>query len=189
MPSLHIRLSVSCTTRPPRSGEEDGREYRFVAQDEFRRMIDKEEFAEWAEVYGHLYGTPWSEVTQTKEQGKDVILDIDVQGARQVIHRLDELVSVFIMPPSLKVLKARLRGRGTDSQEVVERRFKNAQEEMKHYSGYDYAISNGDLDQAVKEFVSIVLAERVRTSRMDQAWLQQNGLLKVEELEHPSMTT
>ena len=152
-------------------------------------MIDKEGFAEWAEVFGNLYGTPWSEVTQTKEQGQDVILDIDVQGARQVIHRLDKLVSVFIMPPTLKVLKDRLHGRGTDSEAVVERRFQNAQEEMKHYSGYDYTISNGDLEQAVKEFVSIVLAERVRTSRMDQAWLQQNGLLKAEALEHPSMTT
>ena len=184
-----IRLSISCTTRSPRPGEENGREYRFVTEDEFRRMIDQKEFAEWAEVYGHLYGTPWQELTQKRKQGQDIILDIDVQGARQVIQNLNDAVSVFVMPPSLEILKTRLRGRGTDSPEIVERRFQKAQEEMKSYFEYDYTMSNGNLDQAVKEFVSIVLAERVRTKHVDQNWLQQNGLLKIEELEHPSMKT
>ena len=124
---------------------------------EFHRMIDQKEFAEWAEVYGHLYGTPWQELTQKRKPGQDVILDIDVQGARQVIRNLNDAVSVFVMPPSLEVLKDRLRGRGTDSPEVVERRFQQAQEEMKSYHEYDYTVSNGNLDQAVKEFLSIVL--------------------------------
>ena len=184
-----ICLSISCTTRSPRPGEEQGRDYRFVTEVDFRRMIEQEDFAEWAEVYGHLYGTPWDELTQKRAQGQDIILDIDVQGARHVMQRLDDAVSVFVMPPSLDTLKARLQSRGTDSHAVVERRFQQAQEEMKNYDAYDYTISNGNLEQAVNEFVSIVHAERVRTRRMDHTWLQKNGLLNEEELEHPSMST
>ena len=183
-----LRLSVSCTTRSPRPGEEHGREYWFVSHDEFRRMIDQQAFAEWAEVYGFLYGTPWKELNGGNDPKHDIILDIDVQGARQVMQNLDDAISVFVMPPSLDILKSRLRGRGTDRADIVERRFKQAQEEMQHYDEYDYTILNGSLDHAAKEFASIVLAERRRTKRVDPGWLQQIGLLKTDELEQPTIT-
>ena len=183
-----LRLSISCTTRSPRPGEEHGREYCFVTEAEFRRMIEQEAFAEWAEVFGHFYGTPWKELIQEKPQKNDIILDIDVQGARQVIHNLDDAVSVFVMPPSLDTLKARLRGRGTDSPEIVDRRFQKAQEEMLSYQKYGYTILNESLEKAAKDFASIVIAERTRTKRVDSAWLQQIGLLKTDELEQPTIT-
>ena len=183
-----LRLSISCTTRSPRFGEEHGREYWFVSKEEFRRMIEEKAFAEWAEVYGYLYGTPWKELVVGTKPKPDIILDIDVQGARQVMHNLDDAVSVFVMPPSLEILKARLRGRGTDSPATVDRRFQQAQEEMQHYHEYDYTIFNGTLEKAATEFSSIVMAERTRTKRMDPAWLQQVGLLRTEELEQPTIT-
>ena len=166
-----VQLSVSYTTRPIRVGEEHGREYWFADEAEFRRMIDQHAFLEWAEVYGNLYGTPRQELIQLKEQGIDIILDIDVQGARNVMKKADDAVSVFLMPPSLEVLKARLQARGTDDPDVVERRFQKAKIEMEHHVEYDYTISNDSLEQAIKEFESIILAERVRTKRLDQAWL------------------
>jgi len=183
-----LRLSISCTTRSPRPGEEHGREYCFVTEAEFRRMIEQEAFAEWAEVFGNLYGTPWKELIEGKEQKNDIILDIDVQGARQVMHNLDDAVSVFVMPPSLDILKARLRGRGTDSPDIVDRRFQQAQEEMQHYNKYGYTILNESLEKAAKDFAAVVMAERTRTKRVDSAWLQQIGLLKTDELEQPTST-
>jgi guanylate kinase len=183
-----LRLSISCTTRSPRPGEEHGREYWFVNEGEFRRMIKQEAFAEWAEVYGYLYGTPWNELIEGRKQKHDIILDIDVQGARQVMHNLDDAISVFVMPPSLDILKSRLRGRGTDSPDIIERRFQQAQEEMQHYHEYDYTILNGSLENAAKEFASIVVAERTHTKRVDPAWLQQIGLLRTDELEQPTST-
>jgi len=183
-----LRLSISCTTRSPRPGEEHGREYWFVHEGEFRRMIEQEAFAEWAEVYGYLYGTPWKELIEGRKQQHDIILDIDVQGARQIMHNLDDAISVFVMPPSLDILKSRLRGRGTDSSDIVERRFQQAQEEMQHYHEYDYTILNGSLENAANEFASIVMAERTRTKRVDPAWLQQIGLHRTDELEQPTIT-
>ena len=183
-----LRLSISCTTRSPRSGEVNGREYSFLSEQEFRRMIEEEAFAEWAEVYGYLYGTPWEELIGGKKPKHDIILDIDVQGARQVMRNLDDAISVFVMPPSLEILKARLRGRGTDSPDIVERRFQQAQEEMQHYLEYDYTILNGRLEKAATEFSSIVMAERRRTKRVDPAWLQKIGLLRTDELEQPTIT-
>jgi len=118
----------------------------------------------------------------------DIILDIDVQGARQVIQNLDDAISVFVMPPSLDILKARLRGRGTDSPDIVERRFQQAQEEMQHFHEYDYTILNGSLEKAAKEFTSIVMAERTRTKRVDPAMLQQIGLHSTDDLEQPTIT-
>ena len=126
-----IRLSVSYTTRPPRSGETDGTEYRFIPEDEFRKKISEHAFAEWAEVYGRLYGTPWKELEQEHESYTDILLDIDVQGARQVMKTLQKAVTIFILPPSLETLRARLAHRATDSSEEQERRFQQSQEEMK----------------------------------------------------------
>ncbi len=175
-----IQLSVSYTTRPIRAGEEHGREYWFVDEQEFQRMIDQHAFLEWAEVYENLYGTPRRELLQLQEQGIDVILDIDVQGARNVMKNSHDAVSVFLMPPSLDILKARLKARGTDNPDIVERRFQKAQIEVEYHVEYDYTISNGSLEQAIKEFESIILAERVRTKRLDHEWLHRHGLVGKE---------
>ena len=180
-----VRLSVSYTTRSSRLGEEHGKDYWFLEEKEFRAMIEREEFAEWAEVYGHLYGTPRRELIQTREQGVDVVLDIDVQGARQVMKQVEEAVSLFVMPPSLEALNTRLMERGTDTVDAMKRRFRKAQEEMRHYMEYDYAVSNENLEQAIKTFESIIIAERVRTKRVDYSKLVENHLSETETLENP----
>lgn len=164
-----IRLSVSYTTRPPRSGETDGKEYRFIPEDEFRAKIEEHAFAEWAEVYGRLYGTPWKELEQEPGSRIDILLDIDVQGARQVMKTLKKAVTIFILPPSLETLRTRLAGRGTDSPEEQTRRFQKSQDEMKSYSEYQYTIRNETLDQAISELRAIIMAERVRTTHMEPA--------------------
>ena len=164
-----IRLSVSYTTRPPRSGETDGKEYRFISEDEFRAKISEHAFAEHAEVYGRLYGTPWKELEQEPGSNTDVLLDIDVQGARQVMKSLQKAVTVFILPPSLEVLRARLVDRGTDTGDEQNRRFQKAQDEMRSYTEYQYTIRNATLEQAIEELQAVIVAERVRTSHVDPA--------------------
>ncbi|WP_447970775.1 guanylate kinase [Nitrospira sp. M1] len=175
-----VQLSVSYTTRSIRGGETHGVEYWFIDQEEFRRMIAQEAFLEWAEVYGNLYGTPRQELLTQIDKGIDVILDIDVQGARNVMKNMPDAVSVFLMPPSLEVLKARLESRGTDDSDVVEHRFQKAQAEIANYVEYDYTIQNGCLEQAIKEFESIIVAEHVRTKRLDPAWVFRHGLARQE---------
>ncbi len=164
-----IRLAVSYTTRPPRTGETDGKEYRFISEAEFRTKIEEHAFAEWAEVYGQLYGTPWKELEQEPGSQMDILLDIDIQGARQVMKTLQKAVTIFILPPSLETLKTRLSGRGTDSSEEQHRRFQKSQDEMKHYSEYQYSIRNETLDQAIRELSSVITAERIRTAHMEPA--------------------
>lgn len=164
-----IRLSISYTTRKPRSGETDGKEYRFISEDEFRAKISEHAFAEYAEVYGRLYGTPWKELEQEPGSNTDVLLDIDVQGARQVMKTLQKAVTVFILPPSLEVLRARLVDRGTDSADEQSRRFQKAQDEMRSYMEYQYTIRNETLDQAIEELQAVIVAERVRTAHVDPA--------------------
>ena len=164
-----IRLSVSYTTRSPRSGEIDGQEYRFISDAEFRKKIEEHAFAEWAEVYGRLYGTPWKELEQEPGSRIDILLDIDVQGARQVMKTLQKAVTIFILPPSLETLRTRLAGRGTDSPEEQTRRFQKSQDEMKSYSEYQYTIRNETLDQAISELRAVITAERVRTTHMEPA--------------------
>jgi guanylate kinase len=164
-----IRLSVSYTTRKPRSGETDGKEYRFISENEFRQKISEHAFAEYAEVYGQLYGTPWKELEQIPGSITDVLLDIDVQGARQVMKTLQKAVTVFILPPSLEVLRARLVERGTDTMEEQNRRFQKAQDEMLSYTEYQYTIRNETLDQAINELQAVIVAERVRTIHVDPA--------------------
>jgi guanylate kinase len=164
-----IRLSVSYTTRPPRSGETDGKEYRFILEEEFRTKINEHAFAEWAEVYGRLYGTPWKELEQEPGSHIDILLDIDVQGARQVMKTLQKAVTIFILPPSLETLRTRLANRGTDSSEEQNRRFQKSQDEMKSYSEYQYTIRNETLDQAISELRAVITAERVRTTHVEPA--------------------
>src|SRR4030081_3821914 len=159
-----LDFSVSYTTRAPRGSEEDGREYHFVTREQFEAMIARGEFLEWAEVFGNYYGTALSALEHAKALGKDLLLDIDVQGAMQVMKKLPEAVSIFILPPSPRVLQMRLRNRSeaenmTD-EAVIEQRLDEAQHELKRIRSYKYALVNDVLDQAVKEMRAIVLCER-----------------------------
>ncbi len=161
-----LAFSVSHTTRPRRSGEQNGHDYHFVSRGEFEQIRDQKQggFLEWAEVHGNLYGTSRKAVENQMASGFDVILDIDVQGARQ-IKAITDSVSIFIAPPSLEELEKRLRKRGTEKEETIALRLKNAQEELQAASDYDYYVVNDDLNLAVRVFSSIVIAERSRGRR------------------------
>lgn len=155
-------FSTSVTTRDPRPGETDGKDYFFIQPDRFREMVEKDELLEHAEYVSHSYGTPRAFVEQQMNAGFNVVLDIEVQGARQVREKMPEAVLIFILPPSMEELRRRLEKRGTDSPEVIEARLKRAREELKEASLYDYIIINDDLDQAAYEFASILSAEHCR---------------------------
>jgi guanylate kinase len=159
-----LDFSISYTTRAPRGSEEDGREYHFVTRQEFERMIAAGAFLEWAEVFGNYYGTAVSALQHAKDVGKDLLLDIDVQGAVQVMEKLPEAVSIFIIPPSPQVLELRLRSRSeaehVTSEDVIQKRLAEARNELKLMRDYKYALVNDVLDQAVIEFRAIVLCER-----------------------------
>jgi guanylate kinase len=157
-----LALSVSYTTRPPRPGEIDGRDYRFVGKEEFLRLRDGGELLEWAEVHGNYYGTSRTWIETQLQQDRDVLLEIDWQGARQVRRMFPHAVSIFILPPSLEALEARLRGRGTDSEATIARRLAAAREEMRHVEEFDYAIINDRLERAIDELTAVVRAARLR---------------------------
>ena len=171
-------LSVSCTTRPPRPGEQEDVEYSFVETARFQAMVKENAFAEWAEVYGHSYGTPKQPLVAAMNSGVNVLLDIDTQGAQQIMERFAEAVLVFVTPPSLGVLKQRLDSRALDGPDAIQRRLRKASEEIAHYEDYHYLIRNEKIPQAVKELESIILAERVRISRLNVDWLVDGGLLE-----------
>jgi guanylate kinase len=160
VPSL--KFSVSHTTRPRRRGERHGRDYFFVTRPRFERLVAAGEFVEWAEVFGHLYGSSWRELRKAQEAGQDVLLDIDVQGHRQVKRRLPEAVSVFLLPPSYRELERRLRNRHADSPEVIERRLKGARREIARWREYDYLIVNDRLPKAAAALTAVVEAARRR---------------------------
>jgi guanylate kinase len=157
-----IRLSISYTTRAPRSGEQDGREYHFTDADTFRGMVGRGEFLEWAEVHGNYYGTSRLWIESEMAAGRDVLLEIDWQGAQQVRKLFPQAIGVFIMPPSMVELERRLTGRGTDSTEVITRRLAAAREEMRHVSEFDYVIINDELQRALGDLLSVVRASRLR---------------------------
>lgn len=157
-----IRLSVSYTTRPPRPGEENGREYNFIDTDSFRHMVGQGEFLEWAEVHGNFYGTSKTWIVNRIVDNHDVLLEIDWQGAQQVRALFPEAIGIFILPPSLEALESRLRGRGTDSSDVIARRLAAAQAEMRHVGEFDYVIINDSLEQALEDIRSVVRASRLR---------------------------
>jgi len=157
-----IRVSTSTTTRKPRPGELDGREYHFIDVKRFLEMANHAEFIEWAEVHGNYYGTSRRWIEKEITAGHDVLLEIDWQGAQQVRQAFPEAISVFIMPPSLETLSDRLSGRGTDSTETIARRIAAAREEMRHVVEFDYVIINDDLAQALGNLQSIVNASRLR---------------------------
>jgi len=160
-----IALSVSLTTRPPRPGEKDGREYRFVSEEEFIRVRDSGGLLEWAEVYGHFYGTPRAPIEAHLSEGRDVLLEIDVQGGMQVRENMEEAVMIFIVPPGMEELERRLRGRGTDSDEVIRKRLAGARKELEYYTRYDYIVVNDSLDDCVADVLCIINAERLRRER------------------------
>lgn len=157
-----IEDSISATTREPRSGEVSGRDYFFLSEPEFRQLIEKDMLLEWAEVYGKLYGTPHQFVMETLTSGRDVLLEIDVQGARQVKSKMPEGVYIFISPPSMKELESRLTARGKDSPQSIERRIAACRDEMGSLSDYDYEVVNDQLETAINKVVSIITAERCR---------------------------
>jgi guanylate kinase len=155
-------FSVSYTTRAPRAREKHGRDYFFVSRKVFERMVARDEFVEWADVYGHLYGTAHKQLQSAQESGLDILLDIDVQGHQQVRQRLPEAVSVFILPPSFRELSRRLRDRHSDAPEEIERRLQTAREEIAHWSEYDYLVVNEHLPDATRALRAIVQAARFR---------------------------
>lgn len=158
-----IRLSISYTTRAPRSDEADGREYNFVDIETFRGMIGRGEFLEWAEVHGNCYGTSSLWIEQEMASGRDVLLEIDWQGAQQVKKLFPQAIGVFVLPPSMAELERRLTGRGTDSAEVIARRLAAAREEMRHVSEFGYVIINDALPQALADLLAVVCAARLET--------------------------
>ncbi len=175
-----ICVSVSATTRKPRPGEENGVSYFFVSREEFERMIQAGELLEYMDVFGlNYYGTPKANVEKLIEEGTDVILEIDVNGARNVKKVRAEAVTIFIAPPSMKSLKQRLVGRGTETPEAVEKRFHKAEEEIRRMKEYDYVVVNDSLDSAIADVASIIRAERLRG---DKSRIAEDLIKEVESI-------
>jgi guanylate kinase len=168
-----LAYSISHTSRPPRGAEQDGIDYHFVTESDFREMIQKNAFLEWAKVHDHLYGTAFDAVKAQMSAGSDILMDVDVQGGRSVKKQFPESVLIFLLPPSLEILRKRLSDRGTDEPKVIEKRMARASEEIKHCSRYDYIVINDDLEKAVLEAQSIVVSARCRRAcRM--AWVNSH---------------
>jgi guanylate kinase len=163
----NLSYSVSFTTRAPRNGELNGREYFFITQEQFEAMVAANEFLEWAQVHSKLYGTAREQVAREVSEGRDIILEVDVQGAASVRTLMADSVSIFILPPSFEILKQRLRARGTDSPEELDLRLRNAPNELKDYSAFQYVILNDDVHRAANQMTAIVHAERARLSRQE----------------------
>ncbi len=176
-----LEPSVSYTTRKPRLGEVHGRDYFFIGENAFQEMVQRKEFAEWARVYGHLYGTPRAAVVDRMEKGVDVLLEIDTQGALQIKKNFSDAIYIYILPPSLDALHARLEARGSDSKEEIQRRLQKAREEVWSYREYFYIVRNEDMKRALQELEAIVLAERIKTKRLDMAWLEENFIRGKDE--------
>ncbi len=162
-----LDFGVSVTTRPRRRAEVDGKAYRFLSVEQFMELRDAGSLLEWAGVFGHFYGTPMSAIESARVRGRDVVLDIDVQGASSLREKLPDAVTVFILPPSQADLRRRLTGRSTDPNEAIERRLSEAAREVEQFRFYDYVIVNRDIDEAVNVLHSVVVAERSKRARMD----------------------
>ncbi len=166
VPSL--TFSISYTTRPPRSNETNGVDYHFISREDFQARLGRGEFLEYAEVFGNFYGTNRGAFEQAVHAGHDLVLDIDVQGARQLKVAIPEAISIFVLPPSREILEQRLRARSQDSDEVIQRRLQGAAEEVRNYTQYDYVLINREIEKAAADLVSIVEAERLRKARMEE---------------------
>jgi guanylate kinase len=161
-----VTMSVSATTRPKRPGEVDGVDYHFIDETEFRRMIEAGEFVEWAQVFGYRYGTPKAPVKDALRKGRDILFDIDWQGARQLEPDFGEhLVTIFLLPPSMTELEHRLRSRGTDAEEVIADRMRRAADEIDHWAEYEYVLVNRDMEACLAQVLAIVSAERSKRVR------------------------
>jgi guanylate kinase len=161
----NLQFSISYTTRPPRSNERDGVDYHFVSPAVFQKMVERGDFLEWAEVLGNRYGTARVDMENLESKGLDLILDIDTQGAKRVKERIDEAVLIYVLPPSMKVLRERLITRGLDSPEMIEFRLANARKDMEEAHGYYYVIVNEEIEEAVKKLKTIILAEQCRRDK------------------------
>jgi len=166
----HVALSISYTTRPKRAGEAEGVDYHFIDQNRFDQMMNADEFLEYARVFGKSYGTAKKTVETQLAAGQDVILEIDWQGAEKVRQLMPDSVSIFILPPSLEMLRERILGRNQDELAVIEKRLQAASDEISHYQDYDYLIVNDDFDEALHELEAIMLAERCRTKIQSNKW-------------------
>ena len=174
-----INLSVSATTRPQRPGEIDGTHYHFVDQAEFDRMVEADEFYEWATVFGHSYGTPKAQIRAGLKEGEDFLFDIDWQGTQQLYQKdQQDVVRVFILPPSLDALHDRLTGRGTDSADVIAARMDRARAEISHWDGYDYVVVNDDVEACFTKVAQILAAERMKRARQTGLIGFVRGLMK-----------
>ena len=161
-------FSVSYTTRAPRGNEKEGENYHFISRREFEKRVNLGEFLEYAEVFGNFYGTHRGVLDQARESGMDLVLDIDVQGARQLKGTIPEAVTIFILAPSREILEQRLRARSEDADAVIERRLRDAANEIRNYSAYDYVLINNELTRSDETLAAIVRAERVRRCRMEE---------------------
>lgn len=180
-----LSYSVSYTTRAPRGTEQNGREYFFVSTATFEEMIRRGEFLEWANVYGHLYGTSHSQVERERAAGHDIILEIDVQGAASIRAAIDDAVSIFILPPSFELLRQRLVTRGTDSAADLEKRLQGAPAEVKQHKDFQYVILNDDINRASQQLAAVISAERARQERQEvrlKETLADFGLLDQSEV-------
>lgn len=162
----HITMSISATTRPMRPGETEDVDYHFVGTKEFERLIEADEFAEWAYVFDHLYGSPKEPIKEALKDGRDTLFDIDWQGTQQLEYAFrTDLVRIFILPPSMKELDRRLHARGTDSDEIIAGRMRRAASEIGHWAEYDYVLINEDMDKCLADVRAIIAAERLRRER------------------------
>ncbi len=177
----NLKFSVSYTTRQPRQGEVNDRDYTFISREDFRSMADRGEFIEWAEVHRELYGTSRKRIEELMDSGNDVILDIDTQGAMQVKEKWREGVYIFVLPPSLEILGKRLEKRMTDSTEEIGKRLKKAVSEIKTFPRYDYVIINEIFEDALKEFEAIIISQRASTKMINPLWVEEK-FLKQEEM-------
>ena len=171
----YIGVSVSHTTRAPRPGEVDGKDYHFIGRDEFQELVNEGAFLESAQVFDNYYGTSQRWVESELEAGRDVILEIDWQGAQQVRRLMPDTVTVFIVPPSIQALEERLRGRGQDSDEIIARRMRDARNEVSHYGEYDYLIVNDNFENTVEELRAIIIARR---HRLDAQQIRHQDVLQ-----------
>jgi guanylate kinase len=179
-----LRFAVSYTTRKPRGREKPGESYVFISRTEFEDRIEHGEFLEYAEVFGNYYGTNRNNLEQAYQEGKDLVLDIDIQGARQLKNKIPGAVSIFILAPSRDILEQRLRTRSEDTEEVIQRRLREAAEEIRNYKQYDYILINHRVEESVETLLSIIRAERVRRTRMEE---QLRPILATFEQKPPSL--
>lgn len=180
--NTEVAISVSATTRLPRSGEVDGVNYHFMSKEQFKKKIDDNDFLEYAEVYDNFYGTPKSNVEKLLESGKDVILEIDIQGALKVKENTEEGVFIFILPPSMEELKARIIKRGSETPESLMKRFKSAYKEINFVSRYNYAVVNDEVEAAVEKLEAIICAEKCRVDRIKHSILDSKEGIIHEQL-------